>query len=132
MASKSASSASPIKSSFSIFQDETAQLPIAIPGHANNENFEPSETLRSNHLPKSTNRPSCKNDPASRMPLTDVTLNRTRSLSSALAEIARLGDELDASKGENQALRQKNRDLKGEIVAYQDALNQADEDAGYL
>ena len=74
------------------------------------------------------------NSSGKRTPLADVTkvFTRPRSLSSALAEIARLEDDLDAVKSENKALKGKNRKLRGEIVAYQDALFQADQDAGYL
>ena len=74
------------------------------------------------------------NTSVKRTPLADVTkaFTRPRSLSSALAEIARLEDDLDAVKSENKALKGKNRKLRGEIVAYQDALFQADQDAGYL
>lgn len=62
--------------------------------------------------------------PVERAPLTDITqeaVSRPRSLSAALAEIAKLEDELGASKKQNQ-------ELKGDIVAYQDALHQADVD----
>lgn len=75
------------------------------------------------------------NTSVKRTPLTEVTkpaVTRPRSLSCALAEIARLEDDLDAMKSENKVLKGKNRKLRGEIVAYQDALYQADQDVGYL
>jgi hypothetical protein len=75
------------------------------------------------------------NTSVKRTPLADVTkaaATRPRSLSNALAEIARLEDDLNAMKSENKVLKGKNRKLRGEIVAYQDALYQADQDAGYL
>lgn len=62
--------------------------------------------------------------PTPRAPLNDVTekvVSRPRSLSAALAEIVKLEDALEASK-------KQNHELKGDIVAYQDALYQADVD----
>jgi hypothetical protein len=97
----------------------------------NNENFDPSCDAHSRSVFKFVNKPSTQPHSVStvqRTPLADVTqmkIGRPRSLSAALAEIARLKDELELSKD-------KNSKLKGEIVAYQDALRQADLDAGYF
>lgn len=120
-----------LKRSFSIFQDD-ARLPSANFGTASNENLEPSHVSKFDNEPAVTDGPGSS---ANRVPLVDVTeevVGRSRSLSSALAEIAKLEDKLEALKDKNRALKSKNRKLKGEIVAYQDALYQADKDAGYL
>ena len=90
----------------------------------NNEN-NPNTTTSKAASKSTANFESAR--PAGRAPFTDVTqetVGRPRSLSAALAEIAKLEDALEASKTQNQEMR-------GEIVAYQDALNQAYED-GYL
>ncbi|KAF2633690.1 hypothetical protein BU25DRAFT_416864 [Macroventuria anomochaeta] len=124
---------------FNIFQDEgqleTTRRFAAPLSNADydpkDENFDTSQVHRSKAVSKFDNKPTTKIESApsvKRIPLADVTqatVGRPRSLSAALAEIARLEDELEVSKG-------KNKELKGEIVAYQDALHQADEDAGYF
>ena len=97
----------------------------------NDENFDPSRDAYSRPIFKFVNKPSTQPHSVltvQRTPLACVTqgkIGRLRSLSAALAEIARLKGELELSKD-------KNSKLKGEIVAYQDALHQADVDAGYF
>ena len=130
--------------SFKIFRDERRlktprrfAAPLSNADHddvnddVNNENLDTSQARRNEPVFKLINKPTTKTESrpsVKRTALVDVTqatVGRPRSLSTALAEIAWLEDELEASKGEN-------RELKGEIVAYQDALHQADEDACYF
>jgi hypothetical protein len=88
---------------------------------SNNENTPVVATLKFVHKGTANIEPPL---PSNRAPLMDVTqeaVSRPRSLSAALAEIAKLEDALRASKKQNQ-------EMKGEIVAYQDALHQADVD----
>jgi hypothetical protein len=133
------------KQSFKVFQDGGTQTRLR-------STAPPSEESRSHVNDEDTPKPQvdCSNlsvvtsgtmstmginTSVKRAPLADVTkavVTRSRSLSNALAEIARLEDDLDAMKSENKVLKGKNRKLRGEIVAYQDALYQADQDAGYL
>ncbi|KAF1932870.1 uncharacterized protein M421DRAFT_416472 [Didymella exigua CBS 183.55] len=115
---------------FKIFCEECAPQRFDSPAFnadfydSNNENSHSAPTFRLSNKADITVEPA----PSSkRAPLADVTqeaVGRPRSLSAALAEIAKLEDELEASKDQN-------RELKGEIVAYQDALHQADVD-GYF
>lgn len=142
-----ASNATPFKPSapvpgrpFKIFHDKgsletpcrfAAPQPDAVFDDPNNENLNPSQNNRSRPIFMFVNKPSAQPDPTStikRTPLADVTqeqVGRPRSFSAALAEIARLKDELELFKEENS-------ELKGAIVAYQDALNTAGVDAGYF
>jgi hypothetical protein len=86
------------------------------------------ENVNSGPTFKFVTKPTTKVNPVKRAPLADVTqdaVSLPRSTSDLLARIASLEDALKLSKNENA-------ELKGEIVAYQDALNQADEDAGYF
>jgi hypothetical protein len=118
-------------STFEVFSDEQS---LATPrcfsrllsnadfNNLNDENISSVPTFKFSN--KSTTKvdsvPSVK-----RTPLADVTqdvVGRPRSMSNLLAEIARLKDVLELSKDEV-------KELRGEIVAYQDALCQADEDA---
>lgn len=114
---------------FDIFCDKSAPrrfAPTALDADfddANDENSQGIPTFK--FVNKST---TTKAEPAApstrRAPLADIVqqgVGRPRSLSAALAEIARLNDELEASEDQN-------RELKGEIVAYRDALHQADMD----
>lgn len=137
------------KQAFNVFQDggtqtrgstqtrlkSTAPPSEASRSHVNDEDTPKPQVDCSKLFVTSGTMPSLgTNSSGKRTPLADVTkaFTRPRSLSSALAEIARLEDDLDAVKSENKALKGKNRKLRGEIVAYQDALFQADQDAGYL
>lgn len=130
------------KQSLKVFQDGGTQtrLKSAPPSEASRSHVNDEDTAKpqvdcSKLFVTSDTMPSLGiNTSVKRTPLADVTkaFTRPRSLSSALAEIARLEDDLDAVKSENKALKGKNRKLRGEIVAYQDALFQADQDAGYL
>ncbi|KAJ4322816.1 hypothetical protein N0V94_002197 [Neodidymelliopsis sp. IMI 364377] len=86
------------------------------------------ENVNSGPVFKFVNKSTTKVKPVKRAPLTDVTqdaVSLPRSTSDLLARIASLEDALKLSNN-------KNAELKGEIVAYQDALNQADKDAGYF
>lgn len=134
------------KGPFEIFQGDGTQAP---PGstapdldephsHNNSENNlespshcgDPLVTSGTTSAPKINSVSSLK-----RTPLADVTdeaVTRPRSLSNALAEIAMLKDELDTLRSKNKALKRKNRGLKGEIVAYQDALYQVNLEAGFI
>ncbi|KAG9206822.1 hypothetical protein G6514_000109 [Epicoccum nigrum] len=133
------------KQAFKVFQDGGAQT------HVKSTVAPPSEESHSHVNDKDTPKPQAHcskllttsgavptlviSTSVKRTPLADVTkaaFSRPRSLSGALAEIARLEDDLDAMKSENKALKGKNRKLRGEIIAYKDALYQADQDAGYL
>ena len=124
---------------FKIFNDDEhleAAHRLATPqtnacfGDLNNENFDPSNN-RSKPVLEFFNEPCAQPDSTStvkRTPLADVTQEqsrRPRSFSAALAEIARLKGELELSQDENSK-------LKGAIVAFQDALYQADFDARYF
>jgi hypothetical protein len=123
-------SAPPAGQSFKIFCDE--HTPRRSDPSASNADFHDSNN--ENHPNAATSKPVSKStahfEPArtaGRAPFTDITqeaVSRPRSLSAALAEIAKLEDALEVSKTQNQ-------EMKGEIVAYQDALNQAYVD-GYL
>lgn len=112
---------------FKIFCDE--RTPRRSAPSASNADFYESNDENTHRVPtfKFVSRATTNTKPApsaKRAPLADVAqeaVGRPRSLSAALAEIAQLKDELEASKDQN-------RDLKGEIVAYQDALHQADVD----
>lgn len=118
---------------FKIFRDERPlETPrrFTQPSNAdysdlNNENLHSAPTF------KFVNKPTPKTNTSSsvkRTPLADVTqetVGRPRSTSALLARIASLEDELELSKKQNE-------ELKGDIVGYEDALNQADEDAGYF
>jgi hypothetical protein len=139
------------KQSFKVFQDGGTQARGGTQTRLNSI-APPSEKSRSHVNDEDTPKPQvdCSNlsvvtsgtmstmginTSVKRAPLADVTkavVTRSRSLSNALAEIARLEDDLNAMKSENKVLKGKNRKLRGEIVAYQDALYQADQDAGYL
>ncbi|KAJ4382302.1 hypothetical protein N0V86_002636 [Didymella sp. IMI 355093] len=121
------SSASIAGQPFEIFCDEhTPQISVSSASNAefydsNNENTQSVATLKSVHKVTPNIEPPL---PSNRTPLVDVTqetVARPRSLSAALAEIAKLEDALKASKKQNQ-------EMKGKIVAYQDALHQADVD----
>ncbi|KAJ4994114.1 hypothetical protein SVAN01_00591 [Stagonosporopsis vannaccii] len=140
MAAKSTPSTIPApypEPSLNIFQDE-ARLAGVKSGDANTENLDPTHAERGKHVLNIGKKSTVRDGPASsvgRAPLADVTqevVSHPRSLSSALAEIANLEHKLEDLKGRNEALKAKNRKLKGAIVAYQDALYQADVDAGYL
>lgn len=101
--------ASAPKPSFNIFQDE-ARPPNEEPRADTNENVDPGRGQGSKYLHFDED-PSSKMDAVLRAPLADVTqvVVRPQLLLSALAEIARLRNELEASKGENKALKDRNR-----------------------
>jgi hypothetical protein len=123
-------SASTAEQPFKIFCDEHT------PRHAGSSAFNTDfpDANDENNPNAATSKPVSKSTaysesarPAGRVPFADVTqetVSRPRSLSAALAEIGKLEDALEASKTQNQ-------EMKGEIVAYKDALNQAYED-GHL
>lgn len=112
---------------FKVFCDE--DIPQRSGSPATNVDFH--DTNNENNSNAAISKPVSKSSahfepsrPAHRAPLTDITeeaVGRPRSLSAAMAEIAKLEDALEASKKQNQ-------ELKGDIVAYQDALHQADVD----
>ncbi|KAJ8110607.1 hypothetical protein OPT61_g6592 [Boeremia exigua] len=140
MATKSICPEAIPRTTFSISQDEeqvqTSQrfdpsLSIADRGDVDKENLELSKAHRNKHA---INNDSLLSS-TERTPLMDVTeevVSGPRSLSSALVEIANLERELEASKSKNQKLKRKNRKLRGELVAYKDALYQVEKDAGYF
>ncbi|KAF9696965.1 hypothetical protein EKO04_004830 [Ascochyta lentis] len=118
---------------FEIFHDERqletpqrfTQPPSANYSDLNDENFHSGPISESVIKPIPVANPSAT---IKRKPFIDVTQESKsdpRSTSGLLALIASLENELEQSKD-------KVAELQGEIVAYQDALYQADEDAGYF
>lgn len=126
--------------SFEIFHDgralETPQRsahPLSSEKHDDlvDKDFDTFQAHRSNRIFNFVNEPASKVNCATsvkRTPLAEVTqdkVDRSHPTSDLVAQIAGLGSELKVSKEENEKLR-------GDIVAYQDALHQADKDAGYF
>lgn len=118
---------------FEIFFDErsfetphrSTQTSNADYGDLDEENLHSAPTFNFVNKPTPKGSISASDE---RRPLADITQEvggRPRSTSDLLAKIASLEDELKLSKKQNEELR-------GEVVAYQDALHQADEDAGYF
>ncbi|KZM27865.1 hypothetical protein ST47_g989 [Ascochyta rabiei] len=89
----------------------------------NDENLHSGPTFKSIIKPISEASPSATIERTPLAYVTQESITRPRSISGLLALIASLQEELRQSKD-------KVAELQGEIVAYQDALYQADEDAG--
>lgn len=119
---------------FKIFSDERQSSPprrfaLVVPSKdyddTDNENFSNAPTFKfiNKSIPEADTA-----GPVKRTPLADITpktVSRPRSMSGLLARIASLEDELEQSKTQTE-------ELKGDVVGYQDALHQADVDAGYF
>lgn len=142
MAPKSATSkpSEPVSDrSFQVLQDAGTQVPQdrqtrrrtaknkLNSGHRRNEHLSSGHSRGDGASVKSDAEGSVDTKPFKRTPLSVLAqeyATRPRTLSAALAIIRRLWKELDAAE-------QENKDLKGEVVAYMDALYQANVDAGY-